>query len=183
MIVDPVTTRYTEAFFELASDKGVVDEVRADVERIATEVGDPVVNAWLFDPRVPLKERRTKFESFVADCNPLTRDFIGLLFEKNRELVISDLGLAFRTKWLASRGAVDGVVESALALGAEDIAQLAVAIGSQIGKEILLENRINSDLVGGVRVLVDNKLIDFSVKGRLAGLRRKMLACEMPKVG
>ena len=34
MLVDPVTTRYTEAFFDLASEKGVVDAVRADVEMI-----------------------------------------------------------------------------------------------------------------------------------------------------
>lgn len=183
MIVDPVTTRYTEAFFELAAEKGAVDEVRVDVEKIAAEVADPVVGAWLFDARVPLAERRSKFEAFVSDCNPLTRDFIGLLFAKNRELVIQGLGDAFRLKWLASRGAVEGIVESALALGSGDISELAVAIGAKLGKEVLLQNRINSDLVGGVRVLVDNKLIDFSVKGRLAGLRRKMMECEMPTAG
>lgn len=183
MLVDPVTTRYVEAFFELASDKGVVDEVRGDVELIATEVGDAVVSAWLFDARVPVEDRRAQVLKLTSSCHQLTQDFVGLLFAKNREEVLKDLGAAFRLKWLASRGSVEGIVESALGLRAEDISALAVAIGARLGKEVLLRNRINSHLVGGVRVLVDNKLIDFSVEGRMAGLRRKLMECELPSAG
>lgn len=183
MIVDPVTTRYVEAFFELASEKGAVDEVRADVDMIAAEVGDSVVGAWIFNARVPLDERRAKVEGLVSDCHKLTRDFVGLLFVKNRADVLKDLGAAFRAKWLSSRGSVEGVVESALALKAEDISSLSASIGAKLGKEVLLRNKINSHLVGGVRVLVDNKLIDFSVEGRMAGLRRKLMECELPSVG
>ncbi len=183
MIVDPVTTRYVEAFFELASEKGVVDEVRADVDMIAAEVGDSVVGAWIFNARVPLEKRRAKVEELVSNCNPLTRDFVGLLFVKNRADVLKDLGAAFRAKWLSSRGSVEGVVESALGLKAEDISSLSASIGAKLGKEVLLRNKINSHLVGGVRVLVDNKLIDFSVEGRMAGLRRKLMECELPSVG
>jgi F-type H+-transporting ATPase subunit delta len=183
VIIDPVTTRYVEAFFELASEKSAVDEVRADVEMIAAEVGDAVVSAWLFDARVPLEDRRALIEKLTASCHVLTRDFVGLLFLKNRALVLKDLGAAFRAKWLSSRGSVEGIVESALGLNPEDIANLAVAIGARLGKEVLLRNRINSHLVGGVRVLVDNKLIDFSVEGRMSGLRRKLMECELPSLG
>jgi F-type H+-transporting ATPase subunit delta len=183
VIVDPVTQRYAEAFFELASEKGVVDEVRADVERIAAEVADETVGAWLFDARVPVEERRRQVDRLLVDAQPLTRNFVGLLFDKGRVQVLRGLGEAFRRRWLASRGAVEGVVESALALGSGELAELAVAVGATLGKEVLLANRINSDLVGGVRVLVENRLIDYSVRGRLAGLRRKMMEAELPTPG
>lgn len=180
MIIDPVTTRYTEALFSLASDLGVIDEIRADVEKIAQEVDDETVCAWLFDARVSQDERRAKLGIVMADCHQVTRNFVGLLFDKNREVVLRDLGVSFREMWLASRGAVEGYVESALALGSSEISELSGAIGAKLGKEVMLENRINSDLVGGVRVFVDNRLIDYSVKGRLAGLRRRMMETELP---
>lgn len=180
MIIDPVTTRYSEALFALATDQGIVDQIRADVEKVSGEVSDEMVCAWLFDARIPQGERRSKLEAVTSECHPLMQNFIGLLFDKNREVVLKDLGAAFRLKWLASRGAVEGYVESALALGATEISELSSAIGAKLGKEVMLENRINSDLVGGVRVFVDNRLIDYSVKGRLAGLRRRMLECELP---
>lgn len=180
MIIDPVTTRYTEALFGLATDQGVVDQIRADVEKVTNEVSDETVCAWLFDARIPQEDRRAKLDEVTGDCHPVMRNFIGLLFDKNREVVLKDLGAAFRLKWLSSRGAVEGHVESALALGANEISELSAAIGARLGKEVMLENRINSDLVGGVRVFVDNRLIDYSVKGRLAGLRRKMMESELP---
>jgi F-type H+-transporting ATPase subunit delta len=180
VILDPVTVRYTEALFELASEKGLVDEVHADVEKIAIELADDVVRGWLFDARISLAERRAKLENVLQGCSQLTRNFAGLLFAKNRELVLADLAAAFRQRWLASRGAAEGHVESALALGSAEISELAAAIGAKLGKEVMLENRINSELVGGVRVFVDNRLIDYSVRGRLAGLRRKMMESELP---
>jgi len=181
--VNPVTSRYTEALFELASEQGAVDDVRRDIERIATEVGDEKVAAWLFDARVPVTERRAKVERLTADFHTLTRNFVGLLFDKNRERVLESLGSAFRTRWLASRGAVEGWVESARPLGSGEIAELAVAIGARLGKEVMLENRLAPDLVGGVRVFVDNRLVDYSVKGRLAGLQRKLMTVSLPSAG
>lgn len=182
MIIDPVTMRYTEALFELASERGLVDQVRSDVERLAQEVADEMVCAWLFDARIAQAERRAKLDAVTSAFHDLTRNFVGLLFDKNREVVLKDLGAAFRQRWLASRGAVEGWVESALALGSAEISELQAAIGARLGKEVVLENRINSHLMGGVRVFVDNKLIDYSVKGRMAGLRRRMLETELPEL-
>jgi F-type H+-transporting ATPase subunit delta len=183
VIIDPVTMRYTEALFELASDKGLVDEVHADVQKLAAQLSEGTVGSRLFDARIPLAERRSKVGQLIEGCHELTRNFVELLFTKNRELVLADLAPAFRQRWLASRGAAEGYVESALALGSEEISELAAAIGAQLGKDVMLENRINSDLVGGVRVFVDNRLIDYSVKGRLAGLRRRMMEVELPTAG
>ncbi|MCB9915465.1 MAG: ATP synthase F1 subunit delta [Planctomycetes bacterium] len=180
MITGAVTTRYTEALFALATEQGAVDAVRSDVERLAAEVADEHVAAWLFDARVPTGDKRAKVAQVTASFHPLTRNFVSLLFDKHREEVLRGLGTAFRHKWLESRGAVEGWVESARPLGSGEVSELAVAIGAKVGKEVLLENRVNPDLVAGVRVFVANKLIDFSVRGRLKGLERTLMESPLP---
>lgn len=180
MIVDPVTARYTDALFALATEQGAVAEVLADVERIGAEMADVQVATWLFDARVAIEEKRAKVEVLAADFHPLTRKFIGLLFDKGREQVLGSLSEAYRERWLTSKGSVEGYVESARALGSGEIAELATSIGSKIGKEVQLENRVNPDLVGGVRVFVAGRLIDYSVRGRLSGLRRQMMEASLP---
>jgi F-type H+-transporting ATPase subunit delta len=172
--------RYTEALFGLATEQGAVDAVRADVERIAAEVADEAVAAWLFDARVASAEKRAKVGLLSSSFHPLTRNFVELLFDKHREEVLRGLGAAFRLHWLESRGAVEGWVESARPLGGGELSELAVAIGAKLQKEVLLENRVNPDLVGGVRVFVAGKLIDYSVRGRLAGLRRTLMDSPLP---
>jgi len=180
VIVDPVTARYTGALFELATEKGAVAEVLADVERIGAEVADERVAAWLFDARVAIEEKRAKVEALSQTFHPLTRNFVGLLFDKGRVRVLGRVHEAFRERWLASRGSVEGTVESARPLGQGELAELAVSIGARIGKEVVLENRVTPDLVGGVRVFVAGRLIDYSVRGRLSGLRRRMMEARLP---
>ncbi len=67
---------------------------------------------------------------------------------------------------LAEEGVVEGIVESARPLGSGELAELTVAFGAQLGKEVRLQNKISEDLIAGVRVIVDNKMVDSSVAGR-----------------
>jgi F-type H+-transporting ATPase subunit delta len=112
--------------------------------------------------------------------NELTRNFVGLIFDKRREEVLRDLGEAFHRRLLDEQGAAEGYVESARPMGAGEIAELATAMGARLGKRVTLENRIVPDMIGGVRVIVDSKMIDFSLLGRLEGLRKKMLDAPLP---
>ena len=111
MIVDPVTARYTDALFALATEQGAVAEVLADVERIGAEVADEQVSTWLFDARVAIEEKRSKVEVLASGFHSLTRNFIGLLFDKGREQVLGGLAEAYRERWLTSQGSVEGYVE------------------------------------------------------------------------
>ena len=81
---------------------------------------------------------------------------------------------------LAESGTVEGVVESARPLGEVELEELRASLGARLGKQVRLENRTAPDLVGGVRVIVDNRMIDYSVQGRLGALRKRMLDAPLP---
>ena len=181
-MLDPVTIRYSEALYNLAKGQGVLDAVRSDVERISTELSTPAVASFFFDARVSLDTRRLKFAPVLAGMQELTRNFVNLLFDKRREEVLGSLGEAFHRRHLDETGAAEGVVESARPLGSGEIAELAVSMGSRLGRRVSLENRIVPDLVGGVRVIVGSKMIDCSLQGRMDGLRKKMLEAPLPSL-
>lgn len=175
MKVDAVTARYVGALFELAEEQGVIDEVRSDIDQLAEALEDPTLALYLADARVPVAEKRVKFGEAIKDFHPLTSNFVQLLFERRREAVLLGAGAAFRRRFLESRGAVEGIVQSARALPADELADLRGALGKLLKKDVLLTNEVEPALVGGVRILVDNRLLDQSVRGRLAGLRRTLL--------
>lgn len=175
MSVDAVTARYVGALFELAEAQGALDEVRSDVDQLAEALQDPLLSAYLVDARVPLAEKRAKFGEATRDFHALTANFVQLLFDKRREPVLIGMGVAFRRRFLESRGAVEGVVQSARTLAQDELGELREALGKMLKKDVLLSNEVVPALVGGVRILVDNRLLDQSVRGRLAGLRRALL--------
>lgn len=180
MIVDPVTRRYADALFELAREKEQLDAVRSDVKRLGAELAAPGAAEMLFDARVESERRRVSLDGVLAQLSPLTRNFVHLLFDKRRELVLKDLPRAFRQRDLVENDTVEGVVESPRPLAGEELSQLATALGARLGKTVTLENRVASGLVAGVRVIVQNKMIDYSAQGRLESLRRRMLDVALP---
>ena len=179
-MIDPVTARYTEALFNLAKKNGVLDAVARDVEGFAKELASPAVSAFLFDARVATNVRRSKLDPVLSGMQELTRDFVGLLFDKNRSEVLRDLPAAFRRRMLEEEGATEGTVESERALDAAALSELSASLGARLSKRVQLTNKITPGLVGGVRVIVDNKLIDYSVRGRLDGLRKRLEQAELP---
>jgi F-type H+-transporting ATPase subunit delta len=173
-MVDPVTTRFATALFELARDKGALAEVQSDVDALAKLLATPQARR-LFDGRVPFDEKRKVIESAASGKHRLTSNFLRMLVDKRRIEVLQGLPEAFRRRALAERNTVEGVVEAPRALGPGELAEITVALKSLLGKEVLLESRTNPDLLAGVRVFVDNRLIDQSAVGRLEGLRGKLL--------
>lgn len=178
--VDAITARYSQALFDLALEKGKLDAVKADVERIAAEIAEPRLRSFLSNPRVGREEKQRALAPLVGSLDALTRNFVGLVLDRSREDVLLHLAQAFKRLVLQRRGATEGVVESARPLAPEQLSLLARSVGARIGKEVTLENRLVPELIGGVRVFVDNRLLDHSVRGRLAGLRKRLLATALP---
>lgn len=179
MRVGSVSNRYAKALFELAKEKGVLDQVERDVEFLAAEMANDAVASFLFDGRIPLEEKTKRLEFLEPHVHDLTYNFVRLLCDKRRLEVLRELGAAFRRRSLAEKGAVEGVVESARPLGDEDVAALAAALGRLLGKSVELTPEIDADLIGGVRVFVDNKMLDQSLRGRLDDLRQNLMSARV----
>jgi F-type H+-transporting ATPase subunit delta len=180
-MIDPVTSRYAEALFGLAQARGALEAVRGDVARLASELSERGRLAFLFDARLPLEARRQRAAEHLSGLHALTQNFVNLVLDKRRVEVLRDLGAAFHRRDLAERGAAEGVVESARPLAASDLARLASALGPRLGKQLSLEGRVVPELVGGVRVVVESKMIDASVAGRLESMKKQLLAAELPR--
>jgi F-type H+-transporting ATPase subunit delta len=174
MKVGPVSARYAGALFELARDAGALDKVQADVEMLGSDHGAAALGA-----RTPHDVAFKRVEELAKRMHKLTGNFVRLLRDKKRLEVLAELPAAFRRCVLAHNNSVEGVVESARPLGSGEVAELAVAIGALLGKQVLLSTRLAPELLAGVRVYVDNKLIDQSALGRLDALRGNLLRVRL----
>jgi len=179
-MIDPVTSRYAEALYRLSHSRGALAAVRGDVERLGAALSGPL--AVVFDERLPLETRRARATEHLNGCHQLTKNFLELVFDKRRVEVLRHLAAAFHRLTLEERGAAEGVVESARALGPAELAALAKALGPVLHKELALTNRVLPELIGGVRVVVASKMIDVSLQGRLESLKKRMLAAPLPRL-
>ena len=183
MKVDAVTARYTEALYGLALRRNELDAVRSDVEKLATLLARPGATELVFHPAKDAATRKGYLVDVLAGATETFQNFVALLFDKRRDDVLRGLGEGFRQRDLAKAGVVEGVVTSARPLASGELAELTVGLGAKLGKEVRLTNEVDASLIAGVRVVVDNRMVDHSVAGRFDGLRRRMLDAPLPNVG
>ncbi len=179
MISDSVTNRYADALFELAREKAQLDAVGRDVEFLSAEMDIPSVATFLFDGRVAVQEKRKRLEFLQPHVHALTYNFVRLLLDKGRIEVLRGLGAAFQRRRQVAAGIVEGVVESARPLDAQALNELQDALSRKLSKTVRLDTKLVLELLGGVRITVDHRMLDQSLRGRLEGLRTTLCSASL----
>lgn len=180
MILDAVTVRWAGALYGLAQKRGSLAAVAKDVERLGAEIARPEVRRVLVNPRLDPSARRGAIDAGVRGMHELTQNFVALAFDRGRVEVLLGLAEAFRRRILDEAGEVEGVVETARAMPANELERVASDFGRALGKKLILKNRVVPELVGGARVIAGNRMLDGSVAGRLDALKRRLQEVPLP---
>lgn len=98
-------------------------------------------------------------------------NFLKLLVDKKRIKFLSGIVDAFLALADEEAGRVHAVLESATALDDATKARLTQKLVSKLNKKVILEDKVDSSLIGGVRVSVGSTVIDGTIRGQLAHLR------------
>lgn len=169
------TRPYADALYAVATDAGTLRETLEGLERL--EVGLRAVP----DAEVLLRQRAVRPEAAGAVLEALavqSPDLVGrllrLLFAKGRIALLPKVIDAYRARLDLDAGIVRGQMETARGAASGVEARVASAVGNQLGRKVVLRSVVRSDLVGGVRVVIADRVWDGSVTGRLSALRRKL---------
>jgi ATP synthase F1 delta subunit len=102
-------------------------------------------------------------------------NFIYILIDKHRIGQIRSIAKAFNRLADEREGVVKGDIYSVVELSEEQLARFEEETGKLLNKRVKLRNERDTSLIGGVRLYIDGKLIDASVRGRLNNLKERMV--------
>lgn len=172
-----VAGRYAFALFELAKEEGALDQVAADLDRFDQALGASNDLTRLVKSPVFSAEEQTRALEAVLDkigISQLTTNFL-LLSARNRRLfAVPGMISAFRAMLARERGETSASVTAASKLTETQITALKQALKAALGQEIMLEERVDPTLLGGLVIKVGSRMIDTSLRTRLNSLRVAM---------
>jgi len=169
--------RYATAIFDLAVDMNLLDTVAADLASLKRMLKASPDLLRLVKAPVFSRDEQKKGLSALADqmgMNQLTRSFILLLADKRRLFVLTDIIAAFDSLVAKKRGEMRAEVTSARALKDSEVEELKRVLKAKLNREPLIETHVDPSLLGGLIVKVGSKMIDSSLRTKLAGLRTAM---------
>jgi len=104
------------------------------------------------------------------------KNFLGAVIDNGRISVLPEIADQFRALKNAKMGSSDATVFSAFALDAAALADLSATLEKRFGKKLNVTVALQPELIGGVRVVVGDEVLDTSVKARLEQMKVALIA-------
>ncbi len=104
------------------------------------------------------------------------RNLLGLIIANGRLAVLPDIARQFRVLKNAASGSTEAVVYSAFPMDEKALAEVAVTLEKRFGRKLGVTVEIDASLIGGIRAVVGDEVLDTSVKARLEQMKMALIA-------
>jgi F-type H+-transporting ATPase subunit delta len=177
-MISPVAKRYAQALFELASEQKALDAAAADWQAVSAAYrSDAALAKKIEDVRATEADKKRAIgERLGGPGKSLVRNTINLLIDRHRESVILDVALAFFELMEDARGVLRVDIESAQPLAPDAEKRVIDGLAKATGRQIVANVKVAPELIGGMRFIVDSRLMDGSVKRGLERLSQQLKA-------
>jgi ATP synthase F1 delta subunit len=166
---------YAEALFEVARDRGKLDEIGEQLGEFADAVsGDREMQVFLFSPHFSSAEKIEGLRRAVSGADPELLNFLELLIEKKRMPEIFRIRRQFDQLWRQEKKQLDVTVTSAVELDPGVVEKIGSEVERQTGQKVDLASRVDGDILGGMVLQVGNMVLDASIRSRLEKLRKSV---------
>ena len=165
--------RYAQAAIAIARDDDAIAQWRADLDDVAAVLADSDAAAWFAAPRIPVADRQAA-AARALEVGPLALNLARLLIAKGRTLEAREIADAFNRLADEHEGLAQAEITTAVPLRDDQVAAMEQRLGEALGKQITATAAVDSDIIGGVVLRIDDHLIDGSVRSRLRRLRQEL---------
>ncbi len=178
MANETVARRYAAAIFQLANEQHAVETVGKDLRLISDAIyEDETTKRFFLSPVIERGEKeRVLAAAFEGKAHDVALHTLLLLVRKRREALLREIVQQYGVLEMQARGAEPLTITSAKQLSAGDLNALVSRLEKIYGKTFDVTQNVDSNLIGGVRIMMGDRRIDGSVEGRLEELSRTLFA-------
>ena len=174
MLRDPAATRYAQAAFELARDRGELDVWERDLRTLAEAFATPGVPAFIAGRQAPPEAKEAFLQRVLGQPAPLVWNLVRLLSSKGRLGLAAQITERFQELVDEERGIAHAQVVTAVRMSDAEQQGLARRLSELTGKQVDVQAFVEPDILGGLIARIGDRLIDGSARTRLLALKRRL---------
>lgn len=176
-----IAVRYAKAFFSLAKEKNLLDSLKSDIELIFNVCKNSSDFILLLESPIVKTSKKTGLITaiFNGKLNELTLKFLHLITENKRERHIPGICRNFLSLSRKDQNIKSAVLTTASEIDIKTINKIESLIGKELNAKIELSTQVNSDIIGGIILRLDDKQYDASVATQLKKIKQQLLETEL----
>ncbi|MEH7333361.1 F0F1 ATP synthase subunit delta [Neobacillus drentensis] len=173
-----VAKRYASALFQIAKEQQILSNVEEEL-RVVREVLDynADLKAVLKSSKLTNENKKEIIRNAFSTVNAYVLNTLMILIDRHREDEIIEVVNQFIELANEEMGIAEAKVYSIRPLTDVEREAVSTTFAAKIGKKSLrIENIVDSDLLGGIKLRIGNRIYDGSLRGKLNRLERKLLS-------
>ena len=168
---------YAEALLKAGGDAAAAAELMA----LAAVAGDAQLLAFADNPKVTAAQVTEVIAAVlktqgVAALSSKVSNLLGAVIENGRLSALPEVARQFQQLINARSGVSDAEIHSAFEMSDAQVAEVKGALEQRFGRKLNATVVIDSSLIGGIRVVVGDEVLDTSVKARLEQMKVALTA-------
>jgi F-type H+-transporting ATPase subunit delta len=168
---------YAEAAFKLADAQGKLAEWSAALANLAAVAADARVRAAIGDPSLSAAKIAGLIIAILAGMlSGDAENFVRVLAENGRLDVVTEIRAHFEALKNDREGTVEAEVYTAFEMAPAQVADLVARLEKSSGRKVMARVSVDKSLIGGVKVVIGDKVIDGSARAQLSALESALKA-------
>jgi F-type H+-transporting ATPase subunit delta len=177
MIEGSLSRRYTKALFQLAREASQEEKIGQELEQFYAAYSGSALRQVLTNPAFAIGARKKILTEVTGSqqLSALTSHFVALLLDRDRLTYLEGIVGCYRRLLNEVKGRIEARVVSASALEPSMIEQLRARLHGLSGKEVVLQQETDPDLLGGLLVELEGKVYDGSIRTQLEKMKQRIV--------
>ena len=164
---------YAEALFKAGGDAAEAEQLSA----LATVAGDARLRQFAGNPKVEAVQVYDLMTAVIK--TPLTKpvqNFLRTVLDNGRLDALPEIAAQFHALVNAQSGVSDATVYSAFPIDSAPLADVVAVLEKRFARKLNASVVVQPELIGGIRVVVGDEVLDTSVKARLEQMKVALAA-------
>ena len=158
---------YAKALFELSKTYEMKEEILEDL-RASLDIFKDSISSFFLYPEIKKEDKKKIIDNSYKDG--LFKNFLKVLIDNDRFNSISEIKDEYEKLLLEEKNSRKVLVYSKLPLKDEYLKSLKEILKKKMSKDVILDNRIDESIIGGIKIFYDSKEIDMTVNTKLESL-------------
>ena len=174
--MESVASRYGLALYSLALDENKILEWQKEVKELTSILKENTDFIMVLGSSfITLNERLEMVDKSFKGVDDEIIALIKVVMENNRMNLILDIFESFNSYCNEYRGVSEGLIYSTLKLDQKVISHIEEKISKIEHNKVELKNVIDPTLIGGVRVVIHDRIYDGSIKHHIEVMKKDLL--------
>jgi len=165
--------KYALSIYEIGKNENILDEIQKGLEVVKSLHKSSSTFHYLLLTKKIAEEDKKKIllDTLKDSCSKYVLELIFIIIDKGDIKSLSAIIDRFFITMNSESGIIPVRIITSTALGNEEMESLIQSIESKLNKKVSAKNEVDPNIIGGIKLMVGNKVVDGSISHQLRKIK------------